>query len=73
MVVFFCPAPILIKWTTRSLMLRVWEKPDSSPAQSLGEDVYYLSFQNTFAFYILQYGHLLNSYLVEFLETLSLW
>ena len=31
-----------------------------------------LSFQNMFAFHILQYGHLLDGYLVEFLETFAL-
>ncbi len=31
-----------------------------------------LCFQYMLAFYILQNGHLLNSYLVEFLETLAL-
>ena len=31
-----------------------------------------LSFQNMFAFYILQHGHLLDGYLVEFLETFAL-
>ena len=34
--------------------------------------VFILSFQNMFAFYILQHGHLLDGYLVEFLETLAL-
>jgi len=29
-------------------------------------------FQNMFALHILQYGHLLDSYLVEFLETFAL-
>ena len=31
-----------------------------------------LSFQNMFAFHILQHGHLLDGYLVEFLETFAL-
>ena len=31
-----------------------------------------LCFQYTFAFYVLQHGHLLDSYLVQFLETLTL-
>ena len=31
-----------------------------------------LSFQNMFALYILQHSHLLDGYLVEFLETLTL-
>ena len=35
-------------------------------------DDYFLSFQDMFTFYILQHGHLLDSYLVEFLETFAL-
>ena len=34
--------------------------------------VYYLSFQYTLAFNVLKNGHLLNRYLVEFLEALAL-
>ena len=42
----------------------------SSCLTSVSDDI--LCFQYTFAFYVLQHGHLLDSYLVEFLETLAL-
>ena len=38
----------------------------------LGEGRFILSFQDMFTLHILQYGHLLDGYLVEFLETLAL-
>ena len=34
---------------------------------------YILCFQYMFAFYVFQNGHLLNSYLVEFLKPFALW
>ena len=43
----------------------------SSCLTSVSDDI--LCFQYTFAFYVLQHGHLLDNYLVQFLETLSLW
>ena len=43
-----------------------------SPVYRLGEETIILSFQYMFAFYILQHGHLLDSNLVQFLETFAL-
>ena len=42
----------------------------SSCLTSVSDDI--LCFQYTFAFYVLQHSHLLDSYLVQFLETLAL-
>jgi hypothetical protein len=38
----------------------------------IGEGGFILSFQDMFTLHILQYGHLLDGYLVEFLQTLAL-